>query len=247
MRPTALSTVLALTLPLAATPAQASTIDVRVLSSKFTATVEIGHESGGSQKKTSMGPDPVSESVSQAYCDVDLSGVFPCDSGASDPIFVGATQADASASLLEVLAYADGGGGSWIGVLQGGAGAVADSEWTFRPLVDGVAVIDIFLSGLYISGIQSASLFDVTANQLLWQFSTISATPYTEVVPTPLSAQHVYAMHLHASALGQGDTTLSTLRVSGIQAAAVPDNVDSFACLCMGLFVALLGKWKLGT
>lgn len=39
----------------------------------------------------------------------------------------------------------------------------------------------------------------------------------------------------------------SSLRVSGIRAVDVPDNVDTFMCLCMGLFVALLGTWKLRT
>lgn len=67
----------------------------------------------------------------------------------------------------------------------------------------------------------------------------------TETVPTFLDADHVYVMHLKVFAAGRGDTTRSTLRVSGIQ--AVPDNVDSFMCLCMGLLVALLGKWRLQT
>ena len=66
-------------------------------------------------------------------------------------------------------------------------------------------------------------------------------------MPTLLSAEHIYVMHLNAYAGGQGDTTSSTLRVSGIRAVQVPDNVDSFVCLCMGLLVALLGKWKLQT
>jgi hypothetical protein len=153
-------------------------------------------------------------------------------------------QADASADLLDVLAYANG-GIAFPGLT--GAHAAADSEWTFSPLVDGVADITIFLSGIFVEGFQSASLFDVTANQLLWQVSAKFVGDTTEVVPTLLSAQHVYAMHLHARANGASDSTLSTLRVSGIQAAAVPDTVDSFMCLCMGLLVAVLGAWKLGT
>jgi hypothetical protein len=148
----------------------------------------------------------------------------------------------ATADLLELSAYASG----QVGFPSAGARAYAD--WTFAPLVDGVADITIFMSGFYLSGFQSASLFDVTANQVLWEFSTnycCDFSPNTKVAQTPLSAQHVYAMHLYASAAAQGDSTLSTLRVSGIQ--AVPDNVGSFMCLCMGLLVALLGKWKVGT
>ena len=79
---------------------------------------------------------------------------------------------------------------------------------------------------------------------LLWEFSTETFAPTLhETVPTFLSAENVYLIHLTAFIHSSHDGAYSALRVSGIQ--AVPDNVDSFMCLCMGMLVALLGKWKL--
>jgi hypothetical protein len=113
--------------------------------------------------------------------------------------------------------------------------AEADGEWTFSPLQDGVADIGIVGDNNFIEAWQSASLFDLTSNEQVWYFySNTYDLGISETMPTLLDADHVYVMHLNAFAAGRGDGTWSNLRVSGIR--AVPDNVDSFVCLCMGLF-----------
>ena len=232
MRHIATSAVLALTFIFAATPAQGSTIDVRVLSAKFTATVTVAwrFDPATTETKTSTGPDPVSESLHRAYCE-DLTGVFLCESGFK-------ALADAAAGFLDVST--SGSADQFTHAI-----ATADSEWTFSPLWDGTAVIDILGESSLIESSQFASLFDLTADEQVWQFSTSNAFGMYEVVPTVLNAQHVYAMHLTAFAAGREDHAFSELHVSGIR--AVPDTVDSFVCLCMGLLVAVLGKWKLRT
>ena len=239
----ALSTVLALTLALAATAAQASTIDVRVLTATYSVTVAVHHPHDPvAPSKTATSSSPISESLFRMWCEPnDLNGpIVACESVPPGFYMHAEAEASATADLLELSALAHG----YVGITN--AGATADSEWTFSPLADGTADFEIFMSGFWIAGFQSASLFDVTANQVLWEFSTrycCDLLANTRVAQTPLSAQHVYAMHLNARAGGQGDTTLSTLRVTGLR--AVPDNVNSFVCLCMGLLLALVGKWTL--
>lgn len=239
MRHTALSTVLALTLTLVATPALGTPIDVRVLSATHSVTVGISGFGFPWKSKTSTASSPVSESLFQMYCDTLERPWFECESVTPDVISPAFAEASATAGLLELTASAQGNPSP-------AALATADSEWTFSPLVDGVADINILLGNVWTSEYASASLFDVTANQLLWQFS-VRPPNGVVVVPTLLSAQHVYAMDLHASAVTTGSGRHSYVRVSGIQAVAVPDNVDTFMCLCMGLLVALLGRSKLLT
>jgi hypothetical protein len=124
------------------------------------------------------------------------------------------------------------------------ARAFADSEWTFSPLVDGVADFSIHGGPGIIPLPYSATLFDVTTNTQMWGGSLVGGF-VNETESTFLDAEHVYAMHLTATAYSSGDFTNTSVHVSGIQ--AVPDNIDSFMCLCMGLLVALLGKWRLHT
>lgn len=237
MRHFTLSTgLVALTLIFAAEPAQGNTIDIRVLSATFTSTVTVAANPNPATKetKTSKGAAPVSESLHRAYCD-DLTNVVVCESG---PGAASYANADAAAALLDVSAV---GSAYW----YTDAIAYADSEWTFSPVWDGTAVINIFGVSSFIESTQHASLFDVTANEQVWLFSTDRALGMSEVVPTSLYADHVYAMHLTAFAAGRGDYTLSNVQVSGIR--AVPDNVDTFVCFCMGLLAALLGNYKLRT
>ena len=98
-------------------------------------------------------------------------------------------------------------------------------------------------------GLAVCRLFDRTANAQLWRFDA----PYmvwgpddiTETVRTYLDADHVYVLHLHTYGVSYGEGTFGTnLRVSNLH---VPDNADTFVCLCRGLLVALLGTWKLRT
>ena len=114
--------------------------------------------------------------------------------------------------------------------------ADADSEWTFSPLVDGVADFSIHGGSGVIPLPYSATLFDVTTNTQMWGFSLVGGF-VTETVSTFLNAEHVYAMHLTANAYGSGDGSVTSVHVSGIR--AVPDSVDSFMFLCLGLLVAL--------
>ena len=228
MRHTALSTALALTLVFVATPAQASTIGVHLLSATYSVTLTVGgHPEYPFETITSTDSAPVSESLSRVYIPADLeNGLF------------GSAEAIATAGPLEVFAVASG---SPIGQLF--AQAEATSEWMFSPVQDGVADIDILAFNGAVTVLQTARMFDLTANAQVWQF--VAENGIDETVPTLLRADHVYAMHLTTRATARGDFVSSTLRVSGIQ--AVPDNVDSFMCLCIGLLVALMGKWKLGT
>ena len=237
MRHIAPSAGVVLTLFFAAGPAQASPIHVQVLSKQFTVTVTVSLRGSLADTKTSTSSDPVSESLSGMWCDDNFQIV---DCGSPAPLFLtGLADADAAADLLGVSAIGSA-------LYAGDAIATAETEWTFSPVVDGVAYIDIFGTHSFICCGQSASLFDLTVNEPVWQFSsTFWQLGLSQTVPTLLSTEHVYQMRLAASAYGSGDYTWSNLHVSGIQ--AVPDNVDSFVCLCMGLLVALLGKWKLGT
>ena len=232
------SMVVSCALVFAAIPAHATPIDVRVLSSRSTATVTVGLFLGPLTTKSSTGSDPVSESLSQTYCENEVGNLFECDGQPPLGSFVvGDVAGNAAADWLEVSAYGNGGAAPF----QGRGVAEADSEWTFSPLVDGIATIDILGSNDFIEAWQSASLFDLTANEPVWQFISIRYDlGISQTVPTLLSAEHIYVMHLNAYAGGQGDTTSSTLRVSGIR--AVPDNVDSLVCLCIGVLFALLGK-----
>ena len=233
MRNTALSTVLVLTFIFVAAPAQGSTIDVRVLSAKFSATMTVAWgDNTLPQTKTTTSPYPVSDFLDQGFCEDDFGNISLCDGGWPSGF------ASAAAGFLDVEA---------IGLASHFATdiAEADTELTFSPFVDGVAYIDIVGDNSFIESWQSASLFDLTANEQVWRFFAIRYDfGIQETVPTFLDADHVYVMHLNAFAAGRGDGTFSTLRVSNLH---VPDNVDSFMCLCIGLLVALIGKWKLGT
>jgi hypothetical protein len=217
------SMVVSCALVFAAIPAHATPIDVRVLSATFTATVTVA-QGADTQTETATNSDPVSKSLYREYC----NDIFMC----------AFADADATAGLLDVSAtgysfFAD-------------AVANADSEWTFSPLWGGVSYIDIVGDNNFIEAWQSASLFDVTSNEQVWYFySNRYDLGISETVPTLLNADHVYVMHLNAFAAGRGDGTWSNLRVSGIR--AVPDNVDSFVCLYIGLLAALLAKWQLRT
>lgn len=224
MRHTALSTVLLLAFALVATPAQGSTI-VNVLNATYSVTVTVGgHPEYPTETTTSTDSRPVSESLSRVY--------IPADTEFGN---YGYADATASAGWLDVLTM----GGSWFAE----SGAFADSEVIFSPLEDGVAVFNIDGNHGIVHNGQSVTLFDVTANTQMWTFSTERWAPSLfETVPTFLSAENIYSIHLTAFIHSSGDGAYSALHASGIQ--AVPDNVHSFMCLCMGLLVALLG-WKL--
>lgn len=154
----ALSSVLALMLIFVAAPAWGSTIDVRVLSANFTAFVALGLlNSNPSKTKTSMGPEPVSASLSQTYCQDEFFNQFECD----DPNSVMVLSGDAAADWLEVSAFGSGG---LAGIFTGAAIAEANSEWTFSPVRDGVAYIGILGSNGFHESLSTASLFDLTTN-----------------------------------------------------------------------------------
>ena len=230
MRNTALSTVVVLAFAFVATPAHGSTIDVRVLSATYSVTVRIGgHPEYPAETKTSTHSSPVSESLSRYYVPLEdpMWGVY------------GEARATATADLLDVVAA----GFSELGTSLN-TSSYADTQWTFSPLVDGVADFSIHGGAGVFSSPFSATLFDVTTNTQMWEFSQVGWV-LSETVYTFLHAEHVYAMHLSAQAHSSADGVLTDMHVSGIR--AVPENADSFVCLCMGLLVALLGKWKLQT
>ena len=216
---------LVLTVVFMATPAYASSIGVEVLSVTFTATVTVALNSPpDTHTESSTDSVPVSESLSRTW------------SEGGDSF----AEATAIADLLEVSTEA------FALSLAGGAQAVAyaDSVWTFSPSEDGIADIGIFGEQGFIDATQSVTLFDVTADQLVWQYSIgIGAIGMSHLVPTTLDADHVYSMHLTARARASNDATNSTLRVSGIQ--AVPENADTLLCLCLGLLFVLYGRWAL--
>jgi hypothetical protein len=225
MRDIALSTALLLAFAFVATPAQGNTI-VNVLDATYSVKVTIGgHPEYATETKTATHSTPVSQSLARSYIPADtMWGLY------------GYADATASAGWLDVLTM----GGSWYAE----SGAFADSEITFSPLEDGVAVFNIDGSHGVVHNGQSVTLFDVTANAHMWTFSTERFAPSLfETVPTFLSTENIYSIHLTAFVHSSGDGAYSALHVSGIQ--AVPDNVDSFVCLCMGMFMALLGKWTL--
>ena len=213
------TTVLVLSF-IAAAPAHASTIDIRVLSASHTATVTTSQFSN-TQTKSATDSLPVTANLYTEYIPDDLLAGF-----------FGTAIADASADLMEVSTR---GSASWTTE----AIASADSEWTFSPLVGGMATIDILGTLGSVESRHSVSLFDMTANQQLWQFAMVACCELglSETVSTMLAADHVYAMHLTAFAAARGDFTLSELSVSGLRVVSVPDRSGAFACLAIGLLL----------
>jgi hypothetical protein len=219
MKQTLQSIVVSCALVIAATPAQATPIDVRVLSASYSVTVTIGvHPDHVIETKTSTDLDPVTESLSS------VGGIY------------GYAEANATADFLDV----------WVDGFSLPATPLytissADTRWTFSPVEDGVADFGILWERGHIFVLLSATLVDVTTNAQVWEFSSLQYGLYlSETVPTFLDADHVYAMNLTASAESRGDGVYGDLHLSGVR--AVPDDVDSFMCLCLGLLVVLLGK-----
>jgi hypothetical protein len=223
------SIVVSCALVFAATPALATPIDVRVLSATYSVTVTVGgHPEYVTETKTSTDSSPVSESLYRNYIPQDTEfGMF------------GDALAIATADLLDVSTFGLSAIGTSLFTISS-----ADTQFTFSPLADGVADFTINGGSGVFSLPYSASLFDVTTNTQMWEFSLLGGF-FHETVPTFLDGEHVYSMHLHALAVSQADGVDSEMHVSGIR--AVPDTVDSFVCLCMGLFAAVLGTWQLRT
>ena len=200
-----------------AAPTYATTIEIQVLSVTHTATVTVARFPDLTrQTETATDAVPVAVSLSQTYCNDYFCGAYAV--------------ANASADLLEISATAYAG--------YARAWASVDSALTFAPLSDGLAEIGVVGVAGIVASTHSVTLFDITANQQLWAFAGQRGSFIDQTMLTPLSAAHVYAVHLTATAEGSNDSSNSTLRLSGLR--AVPDEGGTLMYLGLGVVVLLL-------
>lgn len=143
--------------------------------------------------------------------------------------------------------------------------ASAKTEIIFTPLIDGLQSLSIDFAGYYdyFFSEGSVSLFDLTENQELWNYSWdhwfAGNVPWELVagdVPgltavatlsldTYFAADHTYTLKMFAGMDSNSDAELIKIKLTGLKIVSVPEP-STFILLCLGFLglVSLKGKFR---
>jgi hypothetical protein len=228
MRGLTVSSLFVIVLVFTATPAHASPIGIEVISTAYSASIELTLSSGVTTTTTAAGTDPVSLSLEYIYS-FESTYDYAAASVSADWLTVSVGSRSVNSPVII---------------------ASANSEVTFSPHTDGIATIgfDRLDGGPYTDGF--VSLFDLTGDREVWRYwweGQGTAVTYPEAgidwglsirpnpveLPTTFSAANTYRLHLFGRTDSQGDSTDVSVQVSGL--VAVPDPGSTLFLLGIGL------------
>jgi hypothetical protein len=192
--------------------AQADPINIDVLSATFSTNITFGLDPSVSYYSTTTvaGSQPVSQSMEFRQPPVD--GVPSSLSTASASADWLAVHASSSSELMPCPC-------SFVS-------SSADFALTFSPLTDGIAPFVVIAEPFGFFTDTFATLFDVTTGLELWRYSRPRFAPGDVVLlPTLLSASHVYDLHLSVAGESLRDSTAGRIQVTGLVAVPEPSSL----------------------